>query len=150
MDRTEPGHEDEGESVMRAWRTVGPLMDLVTPMALRVAAVLRLADLIAGGSGRTGELAGRSTTDPDALGRMLRHLVCHGVFTEPEPERFALDETAQLLRSGHPARCGSGSTSTASAARWIWRSPDCCTRPNGGVPRLREPRRAGRSGRVRP
>lgn len=101
MDPTTP--EDEGASVMRAWRTIGPLMDLVTPMALRVAATLRLADLIAEGTGRTGELARRSATDPDALGRMLRHLVCHGVFTEPEPGRFGLNETAELLRSGHPA-----------------------------------------------
>ncbi|TXS35674.1 methyltransferase [Streptomyces sp. OR43] len=88
---------------MRAWRTIGPLMDLVTPMALRVAATLRLADLIAEGTTHTAELARRSATDPDALGRMLRHLVCHGVFTEPEPGRFGLNETAELLRSGHPA-----------------------------------------------
>lgn len=103
MDRT-TDPDDEGESVVRAWRTIGPLMDLITPMALRAAATLRIADLIADGSGRTGELARRSETDPDALGRMLRHLVCHGVFTEPEPGRFALDETAELLRSDHPAR----------------------------------------------
>ncbi|MFI7367380.1 methyltransferase [Streptomyces sp. NPDC050149] len=101
MDPTAPG--DEGESVMRAWRTIGPLTDLVTPMALRVAATLRLADLIAEGATRTAELARRSATDPDALARMLRHLVCHGVFTEPEPGRFGLNETAELLRSGHPA-----------------------------------------------
>ncbi|MEV0573390.1 MULTISPECIES: methyltransferase [unclassified Streptomyces] len=101
MDGT--GSGDEGERVMRAWRTIGPLMDLVTPMALRVAATLRLADLIADGAGQGGELARRSGTDPDALGRMMRHLVCHGVFTEPEPGRFGLNGTAELLRSEHPA-----------------------------------------------
>ncbi|MGW0667058.1 methyltransferase [Streptomyces sp. NPDC002746] len=97
------GAENAGDDVVRAWRALGPLMDLITPMALRVAATLRLADLIADGSGRIDELARQSGTDPDALGRMLRHLVCHGVFTEPEPGRFAVNGTGALLRSGHPA-----------------------------------------------
>ncbi|MFG2600606.1 methyltransferase [Streptomyces sp. NPDC048462] len=107
MERTGPQNEvagsGEGDEVVRAWRTLGPLMDLITPMALRVAATLRLADLIADGSGRIDELARQSGTDPDALGRMLRHLVYHGVFAEPEPGRFAVDDTAALLLSGHPA-----------------------------------------------
>jgi hypothetical protein len=30
-----------GQAVMSAWRALGPLMDLVTPMALRAAATLR-------------------------------------------------------------------------------------------------------------
>ncbi|MCX4667954.1 methyltransferase [Streptomyces sp. NBC_01381] len=94
----------EGDSALRAWRTIGPLMDLITPMALRTAATLGIADLIADGSGPIDDLARRSGTDRDALGRMLRHLVCHGVFTEPEPGRFGLNGTAELLRSGHPAQ----------------------------------------------
>ncbi|WP_232485916.1 methyltransferase [Streptomyces fildesensis] len=108
MDRTAPEDADEGDSVLRAWRTIAPLMDLITPMALRAAATLRLADLIADGSGQIDELARRSEADPDALGRMLRHLVCHGVFTEPEPGHFAVNEIAELLRSGHPAELRRG------------------------------------------
>ncbi|MDG4820282.1 methyltransferase [Asanoa sp. WMMD1127] len=86
-----------------AWERLAPLTDLITPMAVRVAATLRLADLIAGGADRVEDLAERTGTDADALGRMLRHLTRHGVFTEPAPGRFALDDTAELLRDDHPA-----------------------------------------------
>ena len=49
------------------------------------------------------ELACRSGSDPDALGRLLRHLVGRGVFTEPEPGSFGLNGLAALLRSDHPS-----------------------------------------------
>ena len=42
---TDPGTDvAPGQAVLSAWQTLAPLMDLVTPMALRVAATLRLAD----------------------------------------------------------------------------------------------------------
>jgi hypothetical protein len=95
-----------GQAVMAAWRALAPLMDLVTPMALRVAATLRLADFMpddgAGEGAVLGDLAERSGADPDALARMLRHLVQHGVFTEPRPGQFAANQTAALLRTGQP------------------------------------------------
>ena len=86
-----------------AWQLLAPITDLVTPMAVRVAATLRLADLMAGGAENVEELAERTGTDADALGRLLRHLSCHGVFTEPSPGRFTINETADLLRSEHPS-----------------------------------------------
>jgi 2,7-dihydroxy-5-methyl-1-naphthoate 7-O-methyltransferase len=104
-----------GPAVMAAWQTLGPLMDLVTPMALRVAATLRLADFMpddgaeegagesAGEGAALADLAERAGADPEALARMLRHLVQHGVFTEPRPGRFAVNQTAALLRTGQPA-----------------------------------------------
>jgi O-methyltransferase len=85
------------------WQRLAPVTDLVTPMAVRVAATLRLADLMAAGAERVDELAQRTGTDADALGRLLRHLTCHGVFAEPAPGRFMLNETAELLRSDHPS-----------------------------------------------
>src|ERR1700734_1310663 len=91
----------EGEP--SAWQLLAPVTDLVTPMAVRVAPTLRLADLIADGVEHVDELAQRTGTDADALGRLLRHLTCHGVFTEPSPGRFAINETADLLRSDHPS-----------------------------------------------
>jgi 2,7-dihydroxy-5-methyl-1-naphthoate 7-O-methyltransferase len=95
-----------GEAVMAAWRALAPLMDLVTPMALRVAATLRLADFMpddgTGEGADIEDLAGRAGADPEALARMLRHLVQHGVFTEPGPGRFAVNHTAALLRAGQP------------------------------------------------
>ncbi len=97
----------EDRAVMAAWNVVGPLMDLVTPMALRVAATLRLADhLPDDGTGEgvaAGDLAERVGADPDALTRMLCHLVRHGVFTEPRPGHFAVNQPAALLRSDQPA-----------------------------------------------
>lgn len=86
-----------------AWQTLAPITDLVTPMAVRVAATLRLADLVASGVEAVDDLAERSDTDPNALGRMLRHLACHGVFAEPAAGRFTLNEAADLLRSDHPS-----------------------------------------------
>src|SRR6266540_14491 len=90
-----------GQAVMAAWQALGPLMDLVTPMALRVAATLRLADFMpddgTGEGAVLGDLAECAGADPDALARMLRHLVQHGVFTEPRPGQFAVNQTAALL-----------------------------------------------------
>jgi hypothetical protein len=91
---------------MAAWHVLGPLMDLVTPMALRVAATLRLADFMpddgTGDGAVLGDLAERAGADPEALTRMLRHLVQHGVFTEPRPGQFAANQAAALLRTGQP------------------------------------------------
>jgi hypothetical protein len=76
------------------------LSDLVTPYAIRVAATLRLADLIEAGARRTDELARRSGSDAAALERLLRHLVTKGVFAQPEPGTFALTELSRLLLTG--------------------------------------------------
>jgi hypothetical protein len=92
---------NEGEA--SAWQLLAPVMDLVTPMAVRVAATLGLADLMAGGARHVDELAERTGTDADALRRLLRHLTCHGMFAEPSPGRFAINEAADLLRSDHPS-----------------------------------------------
>ncbi|HUY50229.1 MAG TPA: methyltransferase [Streptosporangiaceae bacterium] len=84
------------------WQQLAPLLDLATPMALRVAATLGLADLLADGPRSADDLAKQAGADPDALTRMLRLLVTHWVFTEPEPGRFALNGTAALLRGDEP------------------------------------------------
>lgn len=88
-----------GQAVMAAWQALAPLMDLVTPMALRVAATLRLADFMpddgTGEGAVLGDLAERAGADPEALARMLRHLVQHGVFTEPR-------RRPELLRPAAP------------------------------------------------
>ncbi|MBF6170366.1 methyltransferase [Nocardia blacklockiae] len=86
-----------------AWAVLAPLTDLVTPMAMRVAATLGLTDLLGGDTLPAAELARRSNTDPDALERLLRHLACRGVYIEPEPGRFAVNEPAALLAADHPA-----------------------------------------------
>ncbi|MBB5079140.1 methyltransferase [Nonomuraea endophytica] len=86
-----------------AWAVLAPVTDLVTPMAVRVAATLRLSDLMGDEPVPVLELARRSGTDPDALVRLLRHLVSRGVFAEPEPGAFAVNGPAALLAAGHPS-----------------------------------------------
>lgn len=78
-------------------RRLRALSDLITPYAIRVAATLRLADLIEAGARRPDELGARCGADPAALERLLRHLVAKGVFAQPEPGEFALTELSRLL-----------------------------------------------------
>ncbi|WP_201298187.1 methyltransferase family protein [Nocardia sp. CY41] len=69
--------EDSGQWGGELWAAA----DLVTPMAIRVAATLRLADHIAAGRQTTGALAAVVDADRDALGRLLDHLVTAGVLS---------------------------------------------------------------------
>jgi hypothetical protein len=94
---------DEPAREPSPWQALEPVIDLITPMAVRTAAALRLADLMTDHPVPVAELAERAGADPDALARMLRHLVCHGVFAEPEPGTFGLNDPAALLRSDHPS-----------------------------------------------
>ncbi|WP_166980864.1 methyltransferase [Paramicrobacterium fandaimingii] len=86
-----------------AWQTLAPLIDLVTPMAVRVAATLGVADLLRDGPVSATDLARRSGADADALERMLRHLTFRGMFVESTPGVFALNPAAALLDSEHPS-----------------------------------------------
>jgi len=70
------------------------LADLCTPWCVHVAATLRVAQHIEAGRAQIAEIAEAAGADADALGRVLRHLVSQGVFDEPSPGRFALNETA--------------------------------------------------------
>ncbi len=56
--------------------------DLITPMAIRVAATLRLADHLAAGKRTAAELAAAAGADADAVGRLMRLLVAQGIFGE--------------------------------------------------------------------
>ncbi|QGK69012.1 methyltransferase [Allosaccharopolyspora coralli] len=89
---------EHDDAVQSLW----PLMDLVTPMALRVAATTNVADLLADGPLDAAALAERSGTDSDALARVLSHLAGQGVFVESTPGVFALNATAEQLRSDSP------------------------------------------------
>ncbi len=81
------------------------LSDLCTPWCVHVVATLRIADHIAAGKTRIHELAAASGAASDSLHRVLRHLVHEGVFEEPAPGRFALNEPARMLLDT-PARLG--------------------------------------------
>jgi hypothetical protein len=76
--------------------------DLVTPMAVRVAATLRLADHIAGGTSTTTALAAATGADEQALSRLLAHLVAAGVFSRAENGDLGLLSLGEQLRHDHP------------------------------------------------
>lgn len=81
---------------------------LGTPMAIRVAATLRLADHLATGPGTAAELAEAAGAHPDALERLLRYLAVRGVFARTGDGRYCLTALGQALRSDHPGRMRAG------------------------------------------
>jgi hypothetical protein len=70
----------------------------IASAALYVAAHLRVADHLTGGSKSIEELAAGTGANADALYRVLRLLVSLGVFEQVGPRRFALNPSADLLR----------------------------------------------------
>ncbi|MBJ7604471.1 MAG: methyltransferase [Candidatus Dormibacteraeota bacterium] len=76
--------------------------DLVTPMAIRVAATLRLADHIAAGRQTTEALAAAVDANRDALGRLLRHLVTAGVLSRAGTDTYGLTALGEHLRDDDP------------------------------------------------
>ncbi|MEV6987197.1 methyltransferase [Sphaerisporangium sp. NPDC051017] len=93
--------EDTGPQDME--RLIG-LCDVVSPLAIRVAATLRLPDLVSSGCAAIGDLAAKSGTNPDALLSLMRFLTGKGIFTEPTAGTFGLTAAAHILTSDHPAR----------------------------------------------
>lgn len=67
--------------------------------ALHVAAMLRIADLLADGPRAVEELARASSSHAPSLYRLLRLLASAGVFAEAEPGRFELTPLAATLRT---------------------------------------------------
>ncbi|GAA1076801.1 methyltransferase [Nocardiopsis composta] len=78
------------------------LSDLITPMAVRTAATLRLGDHMAEGRRTPEELAEAAGADPDALGRVLEHLVQVGLAERDGQGRYDLVGEGERLRSEHP------------------------------------------------
>jgi C-methyltransferase len=66
--------------------------------ALRAAVRLRLPDALGPEPATSDSLAAEVNADPEALGRLLRALSAHGVFTEVTPGSFAHTELSSLLR----------------------------------------------------
>lgn len=82
--------------------TLTAMADLVTPMAVRVAATLRLADRL-DRPRSAAELAEEAGVGADALDRLMRHLVTAGVLIRDDTGRYALTELGACLCEGHPA-----------------------------------------------
>jgi len=67
-----------------------------------VAAELGIADLLVDGPRTAKELAAETSTDSDALYRVLRALASSGIFAEDAQRRFSLTPVAERLRSDVP------------------------------------------------
>jgi predicted O-methyltransferase YrrM len=85
------------------------MTDLVTPMALRTVATLRIADHLAAGPRNLKDLAVAADCDADALGRVLRYLTARGIFVALDDDRFELGGTARWLLDDDPS----------AARRWL-------------------------------
>jgi hypothetical protein len=97
------------------------LTDLCTPWCVHVLVTLRIADHIAAGMTRIDELASASGSDRESLLRVLRHMVGKGVFDEPAPGEFALNEPARgLLDSG--AKLGFDLSGIGGRMAYAWSS----------------------------
>jgi SAM-dependent methyltransferase len=73
------------------------LSDLRTPWCLFVVATLDIAEHIAGGKHTIAALAAAAVCDQNVLHAILGHLVSRGVFTEPSPSTFDLNDAARQL-----------------------------------------------------
>jgi hypothetical protein len=67
--------------------------------AIYAAAKFGIADHLKDGPKAVRELAGATSTNPDALYRLLRALASVGIFAEDESRRFSLTHLAEPLRS---------------------------------------------------
>ncbi len=76
--------------------------DLVTPMTIRVAATLRLADEIVAGRVTVSSLADQVGADPDALDRVLRHLVTVGLLTRSDDGTYGPTASGEYMRDDNP------------------------------------------------
>jgi len=73
------------------------LSDLCTPWCVHVVATLRVAEQIDGGVDVVERIAEAVACDADVLAMVLRHLVGKGLFEEPSPGRFVLNDAARGL-----------------------------------------------------
>jgi 2,7-dihydroxy-5-methyl-1-naphthoate 7-O-methyltransferase len=73
------------------------LSDLATPWSVRVVMTLRIAEHIEAGVTKVDDLAEAAGCHGPSLTRVLRHLVGQGLFEEPAPGEFALNDAARAL-----------------------------------------------------
>jgi hypothetical protein len=89
--------------------------------ALYAAAELGLADILSAVAMTSEEIAAKAGADGPTIRRLLRALVAHGVFEEPEIDRFRLNAAAELMRRDVPGSQRAGVLFTAGMTRWeLW------------------------------
>ncbi len=98
------------QMLVGAWITQG----------IYIAAELGIADLLVHGSKTAEELAIQTSTNSDALYRVLRALASIGIFSENEQGYFELTPLAEYLRSDHPDSCRAFSRMTGTEFYQSW------------------------------
>lgn len=88
--------------------------------AIYVAAALGIADLLKNEAKTINELARDTNSHMSNLYRVLRTLASINIFTEVEPQKFALTSIAQYLRSDYPNSLRSLAMMVGD--EWHWRS----------------------------
>jgi hypothetical protein len=106
--QSDPQREDALNDGDRPAARLWAMAHLGTPMAIRVAATLGIADHLATGPRHGAELAEAVDADPDALERLLRYLSVRGILARDHSGRYALTELGEPLRTGHPANLRPG------------------------------------------
>ncbi|MFE9454373.1 methyltransferase [Streptomyces sp. NPDC006739] len=79
------------------------MASLATPMAIRVAATLRIADRLTDAPKTAAELAIEVKADGATLERLLRHLCALGLLRSAPTGRYLVTELAAPLRAGDPS-----------------------------------------------
>lgn len=101
---TQDGTDDATGAAEPEWGgALWAAADLVTPMAVRVVATLRVADLVVAGVATGPALADRLGVALDPLVRVLDHVVTAGFLTRDADGGYALTDAGQWLRDDHPA-----------------------------------------------
>jgi hypothetical protein len=93
----------QDQAPLDAVLAVHRMSDLITPMAVRVAATLRLADHLTGGPQTAAALADATGTNAGALERLLAHLATVGI-VERVDDGYALTDLGAALRAEDPHR----------------------------------------------
>lgn len=99
---TETQQLDPQAVALEAFMRLNDLADPLSPWAVRVAATLRLPDLIAQGAADTAALAQKTGLPADRLVRLMRYLTHRGVFTVAEDDSYGLTPVSMLLCEGAP------------------------------------------------
>ncbi|MED7929213.1 methyltransferase [Nonomuraea sp. LP-02] len=94
-----------GENRSESMAALFALADLVSPMALRVAASLRIFDRVADGMDTIDALVTATGADPRGIAALTGHLVDRELLTSEDGDRFGLTPLGAALRdSAGPAR----------------------------------------------
>jgi orsellinic acid C2-O-methyltransferase len=93
---------DQAEKIRNRAALIEVIGGYMASQALRLAAELRIADLIHDGVDTSAALAEATGSHEPSLHRLLRMLAAVGITTEPAPGRFGLTEVGEQLRTDSP------------------------------------------------